>query len=103
MGMEYEVCAVVVSLSFVRIDYYYRTEDYEFGRPSRIYVILRRNVPVFSKFEAYEWLRESYKDAEIVVLEENEEALRVYCECKRLQAARRFISIPPLLSHPAPC
>ncbi len=97
--MEYEVCATVVSLSFIRIDFYKSIEDYELGRPAIIYVVLRRDVspliPPLSRSEVYGWLRESYKDAEIIVLDENEEAVKVYNECKR---ARRFISIPPLLS-----
>jgi hypothetical protein len=90
VGMEYEVCTVVVSLSFLRIDMYKTVEDYERGRPAMIYVILRRT-SLLSRSEVYEVLR----DYAVEVIDENDEnAIRVYNECKR---ARHFISIPPLL------
>jgi hypothetical protein len=91
--MEYEVCATVVSSSFIRIDFYKSVEDYERGRPAIIYVILRKNMLSLTSSEVYGWLKENYRDAEIVVLNENEEAVKVYNDCKR---ARKIITIPIL-------
>lgn len=89
--MKYDVCVVVVSMSFIRIDFYKTIEDFEKNRPDTIYLVLR-NIRIIEKSEVYKWLTESY-DAKVVMLDEEEEAVKVYNECKR---ARNFITIPIL-------
>jgi hypothetical protein len=92
--MEYEVCSVVTSISFIRVDFYKTLDNYEKGRPDVIVVILRNTSFMEQIEELIEELIESYKGAEIIVLGEGKEAIRVYNDCKR---ARKFIVIPPLL------
>jgi hypothetical protein len=90
--VDYEVCAVVVSSSLVRMDMYKTFVDYEKGRPTTIYVVFRKHpIHTIEKSEIYKLLKDA--DARVVVLEE-EEATRVYNEeCKR---ARKIITIPIL-------
>ena len=79
----YDVCVTIVSTSLIRIIMYRTNEDYEMDRPDVVYVILR----------PHRLLTERYKNADVVISAESEEAVKVYNECKR---ARNFITIPIL-------